>query len=72
MSSTPDAAALHGPTSGEASVYMLRIWVGTPPRPGFRALVRAIGSEQWLGFASAEALVDFLVRQDTPSSEDKS
>ena len=60
-----------GPATEGAHVYMLRIWGGLPPRPGFRALVRPVGDERWLGFTSAEDLVAFLVRHDTFSKEDK-
>lgn len=68
MNGSSTTAALGGRTAGEGRVFLLRIWVGVPPRTEFRALVRPIGSEQWRRFTNSEELVDFLaVRPSTGS-----
>ncbi len=57
--------------STPSRVYMLRILVGMPPRPGFQALVRPVESEHWLDFNRAEDLVAYLMRHNQLSSEEQ-
>jgi hypothetical protein len=65
------SAASSPPGAKGGRVYMLRIWTATPLRQGFRALVRPVESEQWLGFTDAAELLAYLQRSEPPSNKDE-
>lgn len=69
---TPPAAppAERPPALRGGRVYMLRIWPGTPPRTGFRALVRPVEAELWLGFSDPAELLAYLTRAPFPPPAD--
>jgi hypothetical protein len=59
------------PVAAGGRVYVLHIWAAVPPRLRFKALVRPIESEQWLGFTSSAELVAYLERRDELKSKDE-
>lgn len=65
----PAPTASHAARGGR--VYMLRIWTAHEPRQGFRALVRPVESEQWLGFTDPGELLTYLQRAGAPSTKDE-